>query len=329
MAVTQTGFHETLINNFFGALDGGINDTDTTITLVDATGLPTEGYFRLKIGSEIVYCRGRSGNDVLVAERGAEGTSAASHLTGADANAVITAGSMQRYLLDGMGAPYTEDITFADSHGWPVPLGRMADENKGSLDVSDFTWFNQGSATASDSAGGIIMTCPAEANFNLRGKVIAVPSTPYCFTTRLRLGIAPHIPIGSDSSAAGLVIRESSTTEMITLQARAGWIQGMWEWNSPTSFGSVVDTNVGFQDIQYLWLRIEDDGTNHKGYFSLDGSNWSNDGSAWWQQGRTSHMASGGDQIGFFVNAGPNAGNFTTGPATFTAYFDCFSIEEL
>lgn len=58
-------------------LNGAINSTDTTITLVDASGLPTTGF--VNIGSETIAYQNIVGNQILNAWRGQNGTVATSH----------------------------------------------------------------------------------------------------------------------------------------------------------------------------------------------------------------------------------------------------------
>jgi len=61
-------------------LNGGITSTDTTINVVSATGLPSQGY--IKVGSEIILYQNVDGNQLLNCFRGVANTTAASHLTG-------------------------------------------------------------------------------------------------------------------------------------------------------------------------------------------------------------------------------------------------------
>lgn len=62
-------------------LDGGINATDTTITLSSTVGLPTTGF--IKIDSETIGYVNISGNQLLNCYRGQDNSVAAAHLTGA------------------------------------------------------------------------------------------------------------------------------------------------------------------------------------------------------------------------------------------------------
>ena len=60
-------------------LNGAINATDTTITLVNAANLPTQGF--VNIDNETIGYQNIVGNQILNAWRGQNGTTAASHLT--------------------------------------------------------------------------------------------------------------------------------------------------------------------------------------------------------------------------------------------------------
>jgi len=63
-------------------LNGAISSTDTTITLVNASGLPTQGF--INIDSETIGYQNIVGNQILNAWRGQNGTTAVSHLTAAE-----------------------------------------------------------------------------------------------------------------------------------------------------------------------------------------------------------------------------------------------------
>ena len=63
-------------------LNGAIDADDTTITLVNAANLPTQGF--INIDNETIGYQNIVGNQILNAWRGQNGTTAASHLTAAD-----------------------------------------------------------------------------------------------------------------------------------------------------------------------------------------------------------------------------------------------------
>jgi hypothetical protein len=66
-------------------LNGAISATDTTITLVDASNLPTQGF--INIDSETIGYQNIVGNQILNAWRAQNGTVAAAHV---DASEVFT-----------------------------------------------------------------------------------------------------------------------------------------------------------------------------------------------------------------------------------------------
>jgi len=331
MAVTQYGFHETLVNRFETTLNGSTTAVATSITLTSVTGLPTEGFFYLLINSEIIRCHGVSGSAVLVSERGAEGTTAASHSDTDAVQCVMTNESLQRYLNSnqlGCSVYSQQGTPTVDPAGYPVPVGRMADENRANIAESGMTWHNQGGvATATDSAGGIVLTVPDEANHKLRGKHVTIPTAPYMVTARFRFVIAPGEPLGTASTHGGIWILDSSD-RILSLTMRAGGDIAMFEWSDAATYSATVDTSLGLHFSNWAWLRIYDDNTNHRGYFSLDGQNWSHHGTDWWTQSRTAHLTSGGNRVGFYLNSA-NGGNFSTGPATTTMVVDSFHLEEL
>lgn len=331
MAVTQYGFHETLINRSETNLNGAITDSATSITVDDATNYPAEGYFRILIESELIECYGKSGSNLLVANRGIEGTSAVAHSDGIAVEPVLTNEGLQRYLLSNNNgcAAYSQDepTSVTGYEGYPAPLNRSTDASGNNLTASSFTWHNQGSATFTDSAGGFVMTIPDEASWKLRGVTITRPTPPYMFTTRVRAFVAPGVPVGLNSTHGGLWIRDSGG-KLLTLSIRAGHGQAMWEWTDWNTFSATVGTSLDFHDIRHIWLRLFDDNTNIQGFFSLDGHNWTHYGTSWWDQSRTAHLTSGGNGIGMYMNSGTNSGSSGSGPATAMMSFECFHVEE-
>jgi len=299
MAVTTFGHRETPTNNWQSTLSGAITAGDTSITVANATGLPTRGYFRVKIDSELILCNGRSSNVLSVKTRGIEGTTAASHSSAAAITAVWTAGAFQKYLLEGRGTGFSEEATPT-----AVPVNRCLDEDGNVLTTSSFTWLNQGTATASDSNGAIVMTSPAEASYVLRAITRAIPTTPYRIFTRLRIGPGIGTTPGVNAAAAGLCFYQSSSGRLVCLAARYGQAAGFWRFTNTTTFSAVIDTTMEYHQDR-IWMMLEDDGTAFKGYFSHDGNNWTRNGSAWWQESRTAFLTTtSADYYGLWINSG-------------------------
>lgn len=328
MTITRYGSTEELVNNYQNTLNGSITDVATTVTVDDATGLPTRGDFVCLVESELIRFNGggTSGNILSVRQRGAEGTTAAAHNDGLAITAVLTNESLQKYLLGagGNGAGYSQKTVPTAS----FPLNRTLDENNNILTVSDFTWLNQGGATAQDANGGIVITMPSEANHNIRGLYRDVPTQPFVLKCKVRT-MGPSAP-GGTSSHFGLFLYDLSANEIITMTARYGEAVWMAAWNSPTSFNSFVDCTGGNTCMNSIypsfpvWFRlILDAGGEVEGYVSYDGNSWSRNTNASWQGLETSIFPSGGttEKVGFYANSG-------LGIAGQKFIFESFSIEE-
>lgn len=75
-------------------LGSGINSSVTSLGISSATGYPGSGTFRIRIDNEIIIVGAISGTTLSSLTRGAEGTTAASHSSGAAVSLVLTAGGL-------------------------------------------------------------------------------------------------------------------------------------------------------------------------------------------------------------------------------------------
>ena len=80
-------------------LDGTINDSVTTVSVIAGSVFPATGNFRVNVQDELMLCTSRSGNDLTVV-RGQEGTLAASHDDQSYITQVATAGSIVQLIDD-------------------------------------------------------------------------------------------------------------------------------------------------------------------------------------------------------------------------------------
>jgi len=74
-------------------LDGGVDDSTTSVAVVDGSVFPASGTFRVNVEDELMEVSSRSTNTLTVV-RGSESTSAAAHSSGATVKAVLTAASL-------------------------------------------------------------------------------------------------------------------------------------------------------------------------------------------------------------------------------------------
>ncbi len=269
---------------------GGISAGDTSVTVTSASSFPTEGDFRIKIDSEYMTVTAVSGNTFTI-ERGVDGSTAASHSDGATVTHYVTSGSILRAFHDAYNLPST------GNH----PFNRVQrNDTNATLAAGDFTWHNQGTATcvAADD-GGLKMTMPSEAAVQVRGKYLSTPATPWWLGAYVQFGPGmARWTGGGTGSRMGVFGRESSTGKLYTLFNRSDVI-AMWRQTNDTTFSADVDSFID-DDQQGVWLRIGDDGADVFGEVSYDGSHWE----VCFNEGRTSFMSGGINQVGFFAESG-------------------------
>ena len=277
---------ERFSNDGSSTLSSDISSGDTSLTVNSATNYPADPTFALLIGNEIVRVTAVSGSTFTVV-RGQEGTIAAPHSTGTTVFLTATSESTS--------------FAFKEGHGELLyPKNRILDDSGATLTASSFTWLNQGSATSTDADdGGINMTLPSEANHQIRGKHISAPSTPWKLTTFCMFG--PGYTRGGSGTYMGPFGRESSTGKIYMLILKSNE-SALWRMTNTTTFSAEVDSFIR-NNNDNLWLQLEDDGTNVRGHVSVDGYTFEE----CFNEGRTSFMSGGIDQIGFGGSSGSGA----------------------
>lgn len=166
-----------------------------------------------------------------------------------------------------------------------IPVTEPADADFG-------TWFGpQGSATTSEAQGGVLLTVPAQASGNWRGKVKTIPSAPYTVTALIGCSGKPQ-----SYWQAGLVLRQSSDGKFAAYSTVYELTFNQQTFNSPTSFAGTYTNYPSACRGNLLWIQIEDDNTNRITRISLIDSNFSQTYSI----SRTDFCTP--DQIGFGVD---------------------------
>lgn len=305
----------TLVNKKNLTLNGSLNATATTLTVNNATGLPTDQTFRLKIDNEVMRCVAVSGNTCTV-NRAYDGTTNASHNDASVVEVVLTPNSLESFLLQNS---YQGCFT-AEGTPIAVPDNKILSQTSNILTTSNFTWLNQGTATATDSGkGGFYIKTQNEAAWNLRGLLLPVPATPYAVFTKLRFG--PGYGVGLFGSAFLVGWYQSGTGEIEGLGFRAQESVAFWQFTNTTTFSAVVDSNnSGFGMDDTMWVRFADSGTTQSIRCSRDGNNWSSTGSTFWEKGSTAFLTA--NYICFLVSSNGS------GAAENVFHFDSIVIEE-
>jgi hypothetical protein len=135
----------------FSTLNGGINDTDTSITLAAAISFPNSSGI-IKIDSEQIQYNGVSSNTLLGCIRGFNGTTAASHLTGANVGcSTITVTDV------GHGVTQNDFVTFTNA----TSVGGISADNINGeqqvyrvISTSAYTFNTDGVFSTSVASGG-------------------------------------------------------------------------------------------------------------------------------------------------------------------------------
>lgn len=292
-----------LCNDAFTTLDGAIDDSQTTFDVVDGSIFapdpdyyPSTGLLILRCDDELMLCTGIVSNTLTVV-RGHEGTTPAAHSSGEDVVHVLTVDGLYRHGADNVGM-----------FGIPTmpPLNRIyADTPPALLTASDFSWTNQGGASATDQHGTILLTAPPASGNELRWLGRTAPSAPYSYVAAFRQSgfrnqggnSVPNFSFGFRDSSGKL------QTITVLIDGTTGSRMQISTWSGPSSAptATVERSNYGLIGPD-LWLKIEDDNTDL--IYSIG------DGLAWvpiYSAGRTSHFASGPDEVGFGANNASSA----------------------
>jgi hypothetical protein len=120
---------ELFANSATSTLNGAINNAVTSLTVTSAALFPTSGNFRILIDSEIMLVTAVAGA-VFTVERGAEGTTAASHLNLAPVTCIVTAGALNAFVNNGIfatisGSTFTGPVVGASNGGFSGSLTRL------------------------------------------------------------------------------------------------------------------------------------------------------------------------------------------------------------
>lgn len=257
-------------------LNGGIDGVTVTVTVTDSSDFPATGQFRIKIGGELMLVTA-VGGAVFTVVRGIEGTSQSAHADLDPVYHVLTAGALENLSAGQVQSGLYSGRPAAGQAGrlYLPTDGRFVDRDTGSSweswgplnrmyrpALADFTWVNQGAATAVEEGGGLLVTAPALAGANNRLLVRAIPAAPFTVTVCLHANMW-----GQTYPHCGLVLRDSVLGRHVDWRIQwfgsyCSFLAG--KWLSPTSLSadySMSSHPLGAMLQAPVWLRISDDGT--------------------------------------------------------------------
>jgi len=145
------------------------------------------------------------------------------------------------------------------------------------------TWDNQGTSTATDGTGAMILK--PQVDGGLHGRYKAAPGTPYDVYCRVELLILSTGAITTGPLAiAGILFKDTGgDNERLAfgfqMERVAGDEQNLyqvsiqrWSGASPPVFSAVPVSKYNLHPVK--WLRVNNDGTTLTFYVSPDGKNW-------------------------------------------------------
>lgn len=296
---------EQYVNFGTTTLNTSINNVTTTVIVDDGSVFPSVGDFRVVIEAEIMRCTARSSNTLTVV-RGEEGTAAAAHTSGLAVKSTLTVDSLHKKISD--------NVLSGPATGLPSPSnpGRLylsTDEpamlrDSGSaweLFVNGVKMWNPNDQTWSwgynESAVSSLITREFSQGMRRSGlggtpgyesRMKAAPTPPYVITAVME-------PIYSNCGFQlfGIGFHNSVDNEIVIIRADALANDPHMNVITAANWGLssvslVADVGLPRNSPARAWLRIEDDNTDLKFYWSLDqGLNWH----LLWTQGRTATMA--------------------------------------
>jgi hypothetical protein len=293
--------YEKYPNSAFNWLSQNVGTGDLTINVYDARRFPGDGNFRIKVDDEIMGVTSVNTVDhTLVVVRAQEGTVAKTHSLDSLVIAVLTGPAFDQIL--------TDRVLYAKQR---PQYGHILDASGLILTVSDMTWNNQGSATATDVNGTIWMNGSRSTGNDSHGLLDPAPgSTPWTFTLGWRPFVANN-NFGTDGFPnSGILLKDSlgSTLIHFGVYNRQGVVGGASDGNLKTSVEYMTNATThsstpavrGYQRRydEVMWHRVTDNGTNLLFDVSRDGVNWIN----FQTLGRTAHLTNAPDRVGFFID---------------------------
>ncbi len=233
----------------------------SSITVASASGFPTTGVFRVRLGnaSKTIYrVDSVSGTTFTGGAEANDGNAT----TGDTVVQVGTRGAMERFLQSpDSGAIAAPSGVSGGSYFGPV-------NSITPFDDTGFSWLNQGSATFSVVNGTAHLVVPQNSGQAIRGRVKSMSGSAQTFTV-----LFDTIMENSASQAAMFGFRESGTGKILVFRLEQATVRVS---NGTTTIAGDIyakNWNNGRAHSR-IWLQVEYDTTNVKFRFSWDGVNY-------------------------------------------------------
>ena len=133
---------ERFSNNATSTLSLGVTDATGFVQVVSNAPFPTSPTFRIRVEDEIMLVTAVAGS-IFTVTRGAEGTAAAAHSSGAGVYHVLTAGAIQQLANDIVALSNSDVATWRARLAWYVHPVSGDDTNDGGTDTAPLRTFSE------------------------------------------------------------------------------------------------------------------------------------------------------------------------------------------
>lgn len=263
------------------SLDGGIDDTETSIDLLDASDFPS-GDFYLTVEAEYMYVSSRTGNTLTVT-RGVDNSTAVSHSSGARAVLLLTvAGLNDRHSENYQYGTYANRPTGArsgqmyfctdypvvfiyDGSNW-IAYGPIHVLNK--PPTSGWSWEAQGTSSVTHTDLGLLLTKTQDGNSSRIYRALT-----YTNDYSVEVGIIATTPTTSNNNYAAGLFKASGNYHEIHLTNRVfAYTRNSSYSVSATPFNPNTHQRDYFSRIWFFKFRVT--GGNIITYISNNRAYW-------------------------------------------------------
>lgn len=291
---------ELLANNASTTLNGGIDNSTTTVVVTLATGFPVTGDFRIIVDSEIMLVTGVSGNTFTVT-RGVESTGAVSHSNAAVVTHILTAAGLAQFVEDnapggasvGEGAIGSRPAAGTSGNLYIPTDGKIIQRDNGvSWDsfgpiykftqppaAAAFTAINADSGVLTDQGGTLLLTRPYVNGHNYGAWYITQTST-WSVTVCLAAVVDTHNSQSSVELGLGFVNVAGGQFSWFGAEVYASNVilRVNYDNNAHTTVAARIQTgfvhNQGGIMPSPLWIRISYGASDRTYEYSHDGVNF-------------------------------------------------------
>jgi hypothetical protein len=240
---------EQLKNFGVTTLSSSVTSGALSIPVANGALLSSSGTFRIKVDSELMLVDSRSGNTLTInaSGRGAEGTTAASHSSGATVRQVITAASLVAIISENQHTRLHDvESTLDHSYAGLVAGQVLSADSATAASFQQLMHDELGNILSDDHHDGDHTILSHMGSFTPTSSIIvsilqsddSVPAIPYALT-------ATMATMGSFTIAAG----EAWLIELILFLSATGDAQDIRaQWSLPANVGHRTFQSAGIQD---------------------------------------------------------------------------------